>query len=143
LGFLVGGRHSHLDNAGYSLDQKIRELPPPEELVEKLIKEESWRMVLNSLVICLFARGIYDVETVSEALDPLGIPVPPEELHRLGRDIYKQRYSLKIQMGFDPTELKAPRRILEVPTPHGTLEEEYFERGLKHFSNTLREWDII
>ncbi|RLG47694.1 MAG: aldehyde:ferredoxin oxidoreductase, partial [Thermoproteota archaeon] len=60
LGFLVGGRHSHLDNAGYSLDQKIRELPPPEELVEKLIKEESWRMVLNSLVICLFARGIYD-----------------------------------------------------------------------------------
>jgi len=143
LGFLVGGRHSHLDNAGYSLDQKIRELPPPEELVEKLIKEESWRMVLNSLVICLFARGIYDAETVSEALDPLGIPVPPEELHRLGRDIYKQRYSLKIQMGFDPTELKPPGRILEVPTPHGTLEEEYFERGLKHFSNILRDWDII
>jgi len=143
VGFLIGGRHSHLDNAGYSLDQKLRELLTPEELVERLIKEESWRMVLNSLVVCLFARRIYDVDTVSEALDPLGIPIPPEELFRLGEDIYKQRYSLKVQMGFDPRELKPPKRIFEVPTPHGKLKEEYIKRCIEHFNEILRNWGIL
>ncbi len=140
LGYLIGGRHSHLDNAGYSLDQKLSELPPPEDLVEKLIKEESWRMVLNSLVICLFARGIYDAEMISEALEPLGIPVPPEELYRFGEDVYKERYSLKIQMGFNPLDLAPPKRILEVPTPWGNLDEEYFKRGIEHFNRILRSW---
>lgn len=143
LGFLIGGRHSHLDNAGYSIDQKSGELPSPEDLVERLIKEESWRMVLNSLVVCLFARRIYDVDTVSEALEPLGIPIPPEELLRLGEDIYRQRYSLKIQMGFNPTDLMPPKRIFDVPTFHGKLDKRYFKNALEYFVSTLKDRGIL
>ncbi len=143
LGFLIGGRHSHLDNAGYSIDQKSGELPSPEDLVERLVKEESWRMVLNSLVVCLFARRIYDVDTVSEALEPLGIPIPPEELLRLGEDIYRQRYSLKIQMGFDPTDLMPPKRIFDVPTFHGKLDKRYFKNALEYFVSTLKDRGIL
>ncbi|MHA2204009.1 MAG: aldehyde ferredoxin oxidoreductase N-terminal domain-containing protein, partial [Candidatus Hodarchaeales archaeon] len=60
IGHAIGARHSHLDNAGYSLDQKTFDKTlSPSEAVLALAKEEEWRNVLNSLIICLFARSIY------------------------------------------------------------------------------------
>ena len=62
LGYLTGARHSHLDSAGYSLDQKAGakgETLTPEGVAAGLLEEERWRQVLTSLVICLFARGMY------------------------------------------------------------------------------------
>ncbi|MCS7103018.1 MAG: aldehyde:ferredoxin oxidoreductase, partial [Candidatus Korarchaeum sp.] len=61
IGYLIGLRHSHLDNAGYSLDQKYlgKAYPDPEVLVDELMEEEFWRQVLTSLVLCLFVRGVY------------------------------------------------------------------------------------
>ncbi|MBN2374719.1 aldehyde:ferredoxin oxidoreductase, partial [bacterium] len=58
IGALIGARHSHLDNAGYSVDQKtlVKKEVSPEDLVEILIKEEKWRQILSSLVVCFFAR---------------------------------------------------------------------------------------
>ncbi|HEY5001194.1 MAG TPA: aldehyde ferredoxin oxidoreductase N-terminal domain-containing protein, partial [Candidatus Cryosericum sp.] len=60
LGFMLGARHSHLDNAGYAIDQKelIKGLIPAEQLAQKLMDEERWRQVLSSLTVCFFARGI-------------------------------------------------------------------------------------
>jgi aldehyde:ferredoxin oxidoreductase len=56
---LLGVRHSHLDDSGYSIDQKILTKPQPvEEQVAQQVQEAQWRMILNSLAICLFARGV-------------------------------------------------------------------------------------
>jgi len=66
LGQTVGARHSHLCNAGYQYDQSAKELND-EEIVDYLIKEEKERCMLTSLVICLFARKVYDRETVLRA----------------------------------------------------------------------------
>jgi aldehyde:ferredoxin oxidoreductase len=43
LGVLIGARHSHLDNAGYSLDQKVlaKNLVSPRELAETLLMPRS------------------------------------------------------------------------------------------------------
>jgi len=73
LGFFLGARHSHLDNAGYSIDQKelLSRALSPEQLAEALMKEEQWRQILSSLVICFFARGIYTPELVTEAFQSL------------------------------------------------------------------------
>ncbi|MHA2327919.1 MAG: aldehyde ferredoxin oxidoreductase N-terminal domain-containing protein, partial [Candidatus Hodarchaeales archaeon] len=44
IGHLIGGRHSHLDNAGYSIDQKTFSKPiEPAKDILSLIKEEEWR----------------------------------------------------------------------------------------------------
>ena len=67
LGYLTGARHSHLDSAGYSLDQKAAqkgEVLDPVVTAGKLLSEERWRQVLSSLVVCMFARGIYTEEAV-------------------------------------------------------------------------------
>lgn len=60
LGYLTGARHSHLDGAGYSIDQRMYKEGlkyTPEYAAKELFEEESWRQVLSSLVVCYFARG--------------------------------------------------------------------------------------
>ncbi|MEI8183914.1 MAG: aldehyde ferredoxin oxidoreductase N-terminal domain-containing protein, partial [Desulfomonile sp.] len=56
-----GFRHSHLDNAGYSYDQKA-DSKKSEDAVAFLIEEERRRVQLTCMVSCLFARNIYSEE---------------------------------------------------------------------------------
>ena len=137
IGFLIGSRHSHLDCAGYSLDQKLKELLSPRELVERLIEEESWRQILSSLVICFFARGIYKPEMVVKTLKTLGYDYDVDGLRDLGRRIYEEKQRLKHELGFKPEALRPPERVLETESPHGTLKIEYFDEALKVYREML------
>ena len=142
LGYVIGARHSHLDNAGYSYDQKLigKEYPPPEKVIDDLMKEEAWRQVLSSLVVCFFARGVYKPEVVVEALEPLGIKLSVEELQKLGWEIYAEKYKLKLDMGFDlEKDLKLPKRIFKTPSPHGKISEEFMQKALEYFRKRIKE----
>ncbi|RLF08443.1 MAG: aldehyde:ferredoxin oxidoreductase [Thermoprotei archaeon] len=136
--FMVGARHSHLDSAGYSLDEKTigKELSA-EEIVEKLLKEERWRQVLTSLVICLFARGVYKPEVVVEAFKPLGVEATVDDLFELGKRIHLEKYRFKIREGFNLDEYKFPKRIFETPTPHGYLSEEKLMKMKEMFKEII------
>jgi len=131
IGYLIGLRHSHLDNAGYSLDQKIDVYPEPEEIVDKLVKEECWRQVLSSLVVCFFARGVYKPEVVSRAFKALGYDVDEDELVKAGERIYREKLKLKVEMGFEKPRI--PERILETECMHGKLDRGYIERALEYW----------
>lgn len=48
VGYVCGARHSHLDNGGYSLDQKMKEFNK-DYLVDNLFKEEVSRNIINSI----------------------------------------------------------------------------------------------
>jgi aldehyde:ferredoxin oxidoreductase len=140
LNYSFGARHSHLDSAGYSLDQKtIGKTPQAEELPQKLVEEESWRQVLTSLVICLFAREVYKPDIVSSALKAVGFELGPEDLVKLGRRILAEKYRLKLELGFKPEEVSFPKRIFETPTPHGKLDPEYMERARKAYAELVRK----
>ena len=139
IGYSIGLRHSHLDNAGYSVDQKIDTYPEPEELVQKLMKEEQWRQILSSLVVCFFARGIYKPDIVCRALKPVGFEIEENELKKLGERIYFEKLRLKKAMGFDAKKLRLPERIFETETPHGKLNREYIERALNYFAKVVEE----
>ncbi len=124
LGQMFGGRHSHLDNGGYSLDQKIVSNPiSSEKIVDKLISEEQGRCVFNSLVACLFARGMYTDKIISDALAVAGITRTPEEQAELGRLIYKERFKFKVREGFDLEKQKVPKRFFETRSLNGLLNE--------------------
>ncbi|PLJ77460.1 aldehyde ferredoxin oxidoreductase family protein [Infirmifilum sp. SLHALR2] len=139
LTFAFGARHSHLDSAGYSLDQKtIGKTPTPREVVERLYEEESWRQVLSSLVVCFFAREIYKPENAAEALRPLGFELTADDLLKLGKRIYGEKYRLKIREGFKPEEVEFPKRIFETPTPHGVLSREYMEEAKREYVALIR-----
>ena len=140
IGFLTGARHSHLDSAGYSFDQKMfkaQETPTSEKIADYLVKEESWRQILASLVICFFARNIYKPETVVKALKTVGYEFTIEDLNKLGREILKTKYKFKFREGFNPNKLRIPRRILETPTPHGKLTEEEIRKAVNLYFEQL------
>ena len=101
VGLTVATRHSHLDNAGYSYDQSHAGPVDIEKLTDYLIEEEQIRCALNSLVICLFARKVYDLETTARALDAAGIPMTVEDLQALGRKIFALKLQIRSSMGFD------------------------------------------
>ncbi|NWG08917.1 MAG: aldehyde:ferredoxin oxidoreductase [Nitrososphaerales archaeon] len=138
IGYLIGSRHSHLDSAGYSLDQKTRGLTP-DELVDRLIKEECWRQTLSSLVVCYFSRSIYEPSVVKKALNALGYESNEEELEALGRRIYEEKQALKASEGFDPTSLRAPERIFETPSLHGFIDRDYIRTALEHYSKVFKK----
>ena len=130
LGYLIGSRHSHLDGAGYSLDQKtMGKTLSPEETIDRLVSEESWRQILSSLVVCFFARGIYTPDMVAKAFEPLGYEITKDDLLKLGEMIYREKYSLKVREGFKISELRIPKRIFETPSAKGMIEEEYLDNN--------------
>ncbi len=138
VGYLIGSRHSHLDGAGYSIDQKMKDLSP-EELIDKLIEEECWRQILSSLVVCYFARKIYEPSLVKKALNALGYEFDEERLNELGRRIYEEKQALKASEGFKPNELRIPERIFEVPTTHGSIDKNYTKAALEHYSQIFNK----
>ncbi|MEM3571401.1 MAG: aldehyde ferredoxin oxidoreductase family protein [Candidatus Bathyarchaeia archaeon] len=134
LGTLVGARHSHLSNAGYSIDQKmLGNKIEFDKIVNELIKEEDWRYILTSLVICLFSRGIYNEELVVKALRLIGINKSLEELKSLGKEIFHNLYRFKLKEGFSLESEYIPERLFEVETPYGKLEKKILKAMLSKY----------
>ena len=116
LGFLVGARHSHLDNAGYAIDQKRLAAgltAVDDSVVDEIVAEESWRQVLASLSVCFFARGLYTPDVVCDALACSGIEADEERLRSLGAETLARKWTFKRGFGFDPATLRVPERIFE------------------------------
>jgi aldehyde:ferredoxin oxidoreductase len=123
LGHLLGARHSHLDNAGYALDQKLDPYTD-EAIIDRIIADEAERIVQTSTAICLFARGVYDLETISRALGSVGIQRSAGQLQAMGERIYWERVRLRERLGFQARLDDVPRRFFETPTPRGRLEPQ-------------------
>lgn len=135
LGYLTGARHSHLDSAGYSLDQKTPvSSTTPEEIAAALLKEERWRQVLTSLSVCLFARGIYTPDVVTRALQAAGFGWGCADLEQMGSETLQRKNAFKQRQGFDFSNLRLPRRIFETPAPAGEFDEAFMRRAIASFA---------
>ncbi|MEM3573203.1 MAG: aldehyde ferredoxin oxidoreductase family protein [Nitrososphaeria archaeon] len=133
LGLALGARHSHLDNAGYSIDQKVltKQNLSPNELANLIIEEESWRNVLSSLVICFFAREIYTKEVVKKSLEVANLHFSEDDIMNIGKKIYANKYKFKLREGFSFENLKFPKRIFETQTQFGNLDSDYMKETLR------------
>jgi aldehyde:ferredoxin oxidoreductase len=135
LGYLTGARHSHLDSAGYSLDQRAAatgQALTPQGVVDSLLAEERWRQVLTSLTVCLFARGIYTSEVVQKALAAVGFDWSAEDLERLGLETLRCKHAFKVREGFELAQLRLPRRIFETAAPAGPFDEDFLRQAIAH-----------
>jgi len=138
--YLTGARHSHLDSAGYSIDQQMMakgEGITSEDLGKRIFEEESWRQILSSLVTCFFSRGIYKPYLVKRALEVSGFNLSENELLKLGKEILRNKYQFKIREGFDFDKLKVPNRIFKTPTPLGLINEEEFKKAIKEYKKLM------
>jgi aldehyde:ferredoxin oxidoreductase len=133
LGHLLGARHSHLDNGGYGIDQKLDPYTD-EAIIDQIIGEEAERIVQTSVAICLFARGVYDMESISRALGSVGIDRSPQDLQAMGERIYWQRVRLRERLGFQARVEDLPERFFETPTPRGRLQRDRVAKLLELYA---------
>ena len=126
LGQAVGARHSHLDNAGYSLDQAKKDIDPA-SFVSAMFEEEVNRCITNCLIMCLFARSVYDYPTIVKALSAIGVEKSEEELQELALEIFRNKIMVKQKMGFDFRRLRFPKRFFETECLNGVLKEEVMQ----------------
>jgi len=141
LGYLLSARHSHLCNAGYSLDQSLlmHKEVSPEEIVDKLIEEEATRQILSSIVVCFFARGIYNnMGLISELLALMNINHTAEDLKRIGKEIHAEKFRFKFREGFSFDNLKLAERIYKIKAPTGYIDRDYIERALNYAKKIIK-----
>ena len=123
VGAAVGARHSHLCNGGYSIDQGLKGPADADKMADALLSEELERCMLNSLVICLFARKVYDRGTIIKALGAIGKTYTDEDLTAVGRRVYASKLRIKKALGFDLKDVRLPKRFFQTPSMQGMLDE--------------------
>lgn len=136
VGAVAGSRHSHLCNAGYSTDQSKVDFDK-ERVVDALFKEELERCMLNSLVICLFARKVYDRATIIAVLNSIGYKLNDDDLTAIAGRIYKTKLRIKKALNFDITKVKLAKRFFETPTLNGVLDEKTAYEMIELYNNKI------
>ena len=120
----LGFRHSHLDSGGYSYDQKHDE-KDVQKAVDFLIADEQDRVLLTSMVACLFARKVYTKAHQAECLNVLGYSAIADNLDSVKQQIQKKRWQLRLSTGFKPEAVTIPRRFTELTTWKGKTDAKY------------------
>jgi len=133
VGASVGARHSHLCNGGYSIDQSMKEFNE-DVVIDKIFNEEIERCMTNSLVMCLFARKVYDRQTILDALNSIGWHLTDNDLTEMAKRIYRTKLRIKERYGFRQKAVKLPRRFFETPSMHGVLDEATTNRMIKKYA---------
>ena len=134
----LGFRHSHLDAGGYSYDQK-HEDKEVEKAVSFLVQDEQERVLLTSLVSCLFAREVYKREVVGECLGSLGYTTLAGNLEAVAERIQKERWKLRVATGFNPSAVEIPKRFTEVTTWKGRVDGDYLKALKEHYGKRVLE----
>jgi len=134
VGAAVGARHSHLCNGGYSIDQGMKEFDEA-AMVDKLYNEEVERCMTNSLIMCLFARKVYDRQTILDSLNSVGWDLTDQDLTEISKRIYRTKLRIKNAYGFRQKAVKLPRRFFETTSMHGPLDEAVAQRMIRSFDD--------
>ncbi len=137
--YITGARHSHLDSAGYSLDQKPDAQRTPASMAAALLKEEQWRQVLSSLVVCFFARGLYKPDVVCRALAVAGVNLTEDDLTRIGRETLAAKHRFKAREGFGWGDDPLPRRIFETPALGHPISADELRQTVTEFARLAAE----
>ena len=134
----LGFRHSHLDAGGYSYDQKQKgkEVAPA---VDFLVQDEKARVLLTSMVACLFAREVYQEALLADCLKAVGYRNLAENLDDLARRVQEKRWQIRLKTGFDPGAVKIPDRFKQVVTWQGPLDTNYLDSLQKAYAQKIRE----
>ncbi len=134
----LGLRHSHLDTGAYSFDQE-KDSKDTVEAINFMQDQEDYRVLMCSMVGCLFARKVYPKNNLLKALNSVGYEFNENELDAVVKKIKSHRWALKFRTGFKPEEVKIPSRYLEVQTWKGKADPDYMNRLKKEYAKVLRE----
>ncbi len=132
----LGFRHSHLDTGGYAFDQKHADRTV-EQALDFLLQDEQDRVLLTSLVVCLFAREVYKDSLVAECLHSLGYGTLAGQMAAAAQKIQQLRWHLRLATGFDPHQISIPKRCREVRTWKGPIDPAFLATLQQRYAQTI------
>ena len=98
--------------------------------------------MLNSLVICLFARKVYDRKTIIEAFGAIGVEMTDEELDDVAKRTFATKLRIKKKLGFDLVQVKLPKRFFETPAIHYIMKEKTAMEIILKYRERLNELEV-
>jgi aldehyde:ferredoxin oxidoreductase len=131
-----GLRHSHLDSAGYSYDQKDHK-KDPQEAVAFLIEEERRRVLLTCMVSCLFARSVYTEDRLQEALSSIECTNMAGNLARQSHVVQARRWQLKFKTGYDIDKILIPKRLKEIRNWKGSFDTAFLDKVSRNYKEVI------
>jgi aldehyde:ferredoxin oxidoreductase len=137
----LGFRHSHLDSGGYSYDQKHEE-QDVQKAVDFLLADERDRVLLTSMVSCLFAREIYTKEHLAECLNVLGYHAIADNMESIEQQIQKKRWQLRLATGYKPEQVTIPKRFTELTTWKGKTDVNYLNALKGAYAKKINEFGV-
>ena len=132
----LGFRHSHLDTGAYSYDQKNGGQDVA-AAVRFLVDDEAGRVVLTSMVACLFARSVYTDTVLAECLDVLGYGSLAAHMASLGPRVQKLRWQTRLATGFAPAAVTIPKRFFQVSTWKGPIDSAYLDQLKEAYAQAI------
>jgi aldehyde:ferredoxin oxidoreductase len=133
----LGLRHSHLDSGGYSYDQKEKGKDPA-KAVDFLVKDEQGRVLLTSMVACLFARGVYTDALLADCLRSVGYGTLADTVGPVSKNIQRLRWKARLATGYQPEDVTIPKRFLEITTGKGSMDSAYLSSIKDQYARAIR-----
>jgi aldehyde:ferredoxin oxidoreductase len=134
----LGFRHSHLDSGGYSYDQKHEE-KDSKKTVDFMVQDEQGRVLLTSMVSCLFAREAYKNELLANCLNSVGYGTLADNLDGVSLHNQKLRWKTRVATGYDPQKISIPKRFTEITTWKGSIDENYLNDMKNEYAKRIME----
>jgi aldehyde:ferredoxin oxidoreductase len=132
----LGFRHSHLDTGAYGYDQKNGGQDVA-AAVRFLVDDEAGRVVLTSMVACLFARSVYTDTVLAECLDVLDYRGLAANMASLGPRVQKLRWQTRLATGFAPAAVSIPKRFFKVSTWKGPIDSAYLDQLKEAYAQAI------
>jgi aldehyde:ferredoxin oxidoreductase len=133
----LGFRHSHLDAGGYAFDQ-AHGGGDADAAVAFLLADERERVLLTSMVACLFARGVYSRQLLGECLQALGCDGLADNLETAAGAIQESRWQLRLATGFQPEAVRIPKRFYEVRNWKGPIDRDFLDVLRGRYAQAIR-----
>lgn len=135
----LGFRHSHLDTGAYSWDQKHSD-KDVDRAIDFLMDDEPGRVLLTSMVACLFARSVYSSEMLAECLASVGYEKLAASLDSAAEYIRRLRWQVRFSTGFQPDDISIPKRFYAVTTWKGAIDRHFLHSLKKEYGRRLLQF---
>lgn len=149
LGFAVGPRGADHNRSGaYEVDfsESADRRDPDPSRIQAVIETEDKAVLMDSLILCKFLRGVFDdfFEAAAEMLQMVtGWNLTPQELRNTAKQLINAKKQFNIRAGWSPAEDRLPERMLNRPMPSDSracLTTERLAALIREY-NLARGWD--
>jgi aldehyde:ferredoxin oxidoreductase len=105
------------------------------------MKDEPERVLLTSMVACLFARSVYTEDVLSDCLETAGFTELASSLDKARENMRRLRWQVRFATGFNPEDFTIPKRFYNVTTWKGKIDRPFLDKLRSEYGRRLLQFN--